>query len=760
MRTPIPKFTQEAVIKEVDYKTGTCVVSTLTTSTSGDILDIPLPHFAGTGNSGIWMGIFRPGTKVIITKTSGSGTEFTVITGVVPQENKQEDYFYNQELVDVPNNTYAYPEIIDGRMVLRGDNGSELYLGELGDIKLISGNGGLYIKKYGLQNIISYNISHDMFNFSNAGRTYNGVIKRIPGVIRNFFPKTSLNEAPLFSDLNFHKSAVPVAFFNGSIPLKYSYFNKKRNPEISEHRMVFNEFATDSLFTGFDDEVFRIKNEKPLFENSESLSRYREPSNLLQLSEHELAEFVAGNLVDIKGNVLDINYRSLIYGDPGNKTPKNNVEELMESARRISRRGIGLHFLLSTNTVSNQRSTTQNTFFFDIDKEGFFKLNVPSTTDTGNIPFSSNINFSDEKNNTRVGFGNPTKVEKIPVHLRDEDGNPILPITNKTERETGIRYADSNKSPYFPSTDSSGIVRVNSTKYHNMYAIAERLIACNISKINIPETFVNDEGLIEGNSYNKPFEIFDSDQKIVEGTDLSATNPVTFMSTVNVFPAPPVIYSGGDTVVGGVELSDDQTAPPYSNSFVLEKDETGSFTPKIIDTAFGDPRAKIGGKSAAMNFEGSIETSIGSDHTDKKSIVLDTAGSMLAWLGKDANGRSLVLQSDGEVLVNIGGTYTDSVENPKMNVGKFVLRVNVSDKKHMDFENTDPDGKETDSDFIISIGEEGLVIAGMKKNAPMIIRNDGKILIESSTDLVLKANKIEQVSAKGQSTTPSASERG
>jgi hypothetical protein len=133
---------------------------------------------------------------------------------------------------------------------------------------------------------------------------------------------------------------------------------------------------------------------------------------------------------------------------------------------------------------------------------------------------------------------------------------------------------------------------------------------------------------------------------------------------------------------------------------------------------------------------------------------------MLAWLGKDANGRSLVLQSDGEVLVNIGGTYTDSVENPKMNVGKFFLRVNDSDKKHMDFENTDPDGKETDSDFIISIGEEGLVIAGMKKNAPMIIRNDGKILIESSTDLVLKANKIEQVSAKGQSTTPSASERG
>lgn len=760
MRTPIPKFTQEAIIKSVDYTLGTCVVSVLTAKTSGDIADVPLPFIAGSGNSGMWVGVFKPGTKVLITKTSGEGNEFTVILGLVPQENKYPEYFGSRQLIDVPNGTFSYPEIVEGRLVLRGDLGSELLLGETGNVSLLSGNAGLHLKKYGLQNIIAYHVAHDFFNFSNAGRSYNGVARRIPANARNFFPITSLINSPLFSDLNFENTASPIGFFNGSVPLKYSYLNKKRNPEIAEHRIIFNEFTTDSFFSGFDDEILRTNKELSLLANSDTLSRYREPSNILQLSEKELAEFVAGNLIDLNGNILDINYRKLLYGDPGNRTPKNNIDESIEAARRISRRGVGVHFLLSTNTLKSEKSSNSNTFFFDIDKEGFFKLNVPKTSDTGNIPYISNIEFSDTKNNVKVSLDNPSKVEKVPVHLRDESGNPILPLTSRSTRETGIRYADSNKSPYFPQGNVSGIVRVNSTKYHNMYTIAERLIACNISKINIPETFVNDDGLIEGNSYNKPFEIFDNDQKIVEGTSFTETKAPSFMSTINVFPAAPAIYSGGDTVVGGIELNNDETAPPYSNSFALEKDDLGNFTAKIVDTTLGSPRTRTGGKSAAINFEGSVETSIGSDNTDRKSFVLDTAGSVLAWLGKDINGRSLILQSDGEVLVNVGGTYTSDSDEPKMNVGKFVLRVNVTDKKHMDFDNSELKNEKTDSDFIISIGEEGLVIAGMKKGAPMVIRNDGKILIESSTDLVLKANKVEQVSAKGQATTPNASERG
>ena len=55
----------------------------------------------------------------------------------------------------------------------------------------------------------------------------------------------------------------------------------------------------------------------------------------------------------------------------------------------------------------------------------------------------------------------------------------------------------------------------------------------------------------------------------------------------------------------------------------------------------------------SINLEGSLETSIGKDNRDQKSILLDAAGSMVAWFGKDSNGRSLVVQTDGDVAMNI-----------------------------------------------------------------------------------------------------------
>ena len=54
------------------------------------------------------------------------------------------------------------------------------------------------------------------------------------------------------------------------------------------------------------------------------------------------------------------------------------------------------------------------------------------------------------------------------------------------------------------------------------------------------------------------------------------------------------------------------------------------------------------------------------------------------------------------------------------------------------------DDKGYSSDYLISISNEGLVISGMKSGAPMIIRNDGNIMIESaSSKLILKGTSVE-----------------
>ena len=136
--------------------------------------------------------------------------------------------------------------------------------------------------------------------------------------------------------------------------------------------------------------------------------------------------------------------------------------------------------------------------------------------------------------------------------------------------------------------------------------------------------------------------------------------------------------------------------------------------------------------------------SVGQDDNDKKSVVLDTAGSLVAWFGLDSNGRSMIVQTDGDVLFNVGGRTGDSFVP-----GRFDLRVNVVDKGYLGQEDFtprvggDPVGAHA-SDYIISISESGMVIAGMSPGMPMIVRNDGNLTLESTAKLILAGNSIEQ----------------
>ena len=209
------------------------------------------------------------------------------------------------------------------------------------------------------------------------------------------------------------------------------------------------------------------------------------------------------------------------------------------------------------------------------------------------------------------------------------------------------------------------------------------------------------------------------------------------MSTVAISPDPPAIDTGGGVFVAGQNLSYDQSDSlnrinlQYSNGFSLSEGDAG-VSASNTDSS-GEKRKDPGGKSANLILDGSLELSVGKDNYDQKSILLDTAGSMVAWFGKDKNNRSLVMQTDGDVLVNIGGPNGN-----EWNAGRFDLRVNVSNKG---FVGEEDQGVE-DSDYIISISENGLVIAGMKKSTPMVIRNDGNLMIESASKLILSGQNV------------------
>lgn len=131
----------------------------------------------------------------------------------------------------------------------------------------------------------------------------------------------------------------------------------------------------------------------------------------------------------------------------------------------------------------------------------------------------------------------------------------------------------------------------------------------------------------------------------------------------------------------------------------------------VIDFGEGGVAPNAGGRSIHGNLDGSLELNIGRDVIDKKSIVLDTAGSFVSRWGKDERGNSIVSQTDGDVLVQVGG---DAVEGDEVTAdNKVAIFVKNGSGFHK-----------------LEFKEEGIFIT----SAP-----NTNLVLESSKNLVLSA---------------------
>ena len=300
------------------------------------------------------------------------------------------------------------------------------------------------------------------------------------------------------TDLSRDSKLREIGFWQGEDISNLSTPVGLRNPALSEYKLIINEMATEFGFSGFDKELEKIENSSSAARRYPNLSRDRESGNSLRLSEGELIEIIGGNLADINGLILDLNYNPVSYSL---EVPSTDRENRLEEAFRKSRRGIGYHFKLSTNSKSNDISTSLKDFVFDIDKEGILKVNIPKSTGTGNIPYVTDINFQAKTGNRMLGIAsaNPTIMEKIPVNIRDRNGKVVdqKPMGN-IYRETGVRFANTSNEAYFPISDGGGksTIRINTTKHHNIYAAAERLIANYVREIQIPAAFSREKDLV------------------------------------------------------------------------------------------------------------------------------------------------------------------------------------------------------------------------------------------------------------------------
>lgn len=763
-------YFKEAVIFDVDPSNMTCSLM-YGDLNSGEVSHgVPMPNLLGSGNAGLITNLMK-GTRVIAAYLHDKARAPVAIIAVLPSlVQGQTDY--NQaslNLIDKVPGTLGYPKTLrHGDTYVSAHTGPSIWLRSDNSLHISSRDGsGIFLihNKQGRTNNI-FTLSNNHSTEGSGGRLSWGRVKRsfedVGGNSTNKF-FTNINRDSELRDIGFWKSE-DVSLITNSIG--------KRNPALSEYKLVINEFATEFGFTGLDDEILKIGNSKNAVARNPTLGRDRESTNLLRLGEGELIEIVGGNLIDINGNILDINYNPVIYST---MVPADNVKEKIEEAKLKSRRGVGYHFKLSTNINSFEKAESKNDFIFDIDKEGILKVNIPKSSTTGNIPYVTNVDFQ-AKNAGRVhniSSENISSTERIPVHTRNAKGEVVSRVISPI-RDTGIRFLNTD-DVYFPITNTSGkqTIRVNPTKHHNIYAAAERLIANQITEIQAPFAYAKDGKITGGGlsfvapdiptditDYSKDsvFEVaYDGKDVPYNKTDIKNL----FYSAVRVSPGPPAISTGGDTVVSGIRYSDDDPEQPIISNYFNTTTADGN--PDVTVSSEGGTFTNVvthGGVSANINLEGSIEMSVGADNVDNKSMILDTAGSLVMWLGKDKKNRSMIFQSDGDVLMNIGGSYPKSAspdDTPPMNIGRFDLRVNVVDKGFYDSGNTISSNKTkygagtigdkpNSSDYTISISEHGLVIAGMKSGAPMIIRNDGPLVLESASDKVtIKGMSVEMV---------------
>lgn len=287
-----------------------------------------------------------------------------------------------------------------------------LSLNKLKDLKenryLIKSNGNLRLfieqDKFSVGNSVnSLDLSNDSISinlkqfleFNQSHRIVSGEIKRdlSENSTRNLINST-------LNSLDYDKSLKTIGLDPTFSPTIFTSGTSVRNPALTETRELQYEFAHQYNFTSFLNEYNSYQNDdsniKKIFKNEN-----RSLSLCLSLERpNYLIESIKGTVVDSFGNILDLNRSILPIGKIDELSLQNssNKQDAFKSILANLRKSIAFHFeinsrkdigdgLLSPDPKDNSDyARNRSKFFIDIDKEGQFKINVPASSETGNIP--------------------------------------------------------------------------------------------------------------------------------------------------------------------------------------------------------------------------------------------------------------------------------------------------------------------------------------------------------------------------------------
>lgn len=542
-------------------------------------VDVAAPHSLFY-NNGLFIGTMpHEGTPVIVGQ--GSGGQY---------------HFVSFLAEDLPN----VPDLRPGVLLMRANDDTIITLDIKDNILIGSPVNNIHIDTD--QNFISTNF-YNAYSFTQSGRKIDGVVKRDLALNTQFTQENKLeydDYVPFFVDIGMDPSTSA-----NSLPTSSS-----KNPPFVESREVIYEFQ---YLSDVNDDVAESLKYNDSSASSTSIDSFTflnrrasraDTLSLSLVSPNFLMETIKGTVVDIFGNILDLNRNPLQVGqgqntiDPDRSTDKIASFKLI---KELERRSLAYHFEInvkkdlrgqSASDIVN--STTdyarnRSRFFVDIDKEGQFKLNVPASSEKGNVPLL-------------------TRYENYSTFGTDDPGNTDMLVFRDDNKDI---YADSFASPaltavgagFLPASDGSrGSISVVSPA----------------DGYGAPEDRITEQVIKHGTVYH----------------DIMQT---CFVHQNSRF----IDYQAGTTNPLTVDISS-SAIPPLKNVV--------SSTVNIS----GD-KANAGGRSASLNFDGAIEWNIGANTVDRQSLWIDTAGGMVANFGRDINGRSIIAATGGDFFLQVGG---------------------------------------------------------------------------------------------------------
>jgi len=586
---PINYSVRLAIVKSVD---NTYIDFQFIDQLDDQTFRSPIPHpYAGRGG-GIFVGIER---DTIILVSSGPSEKWYCVA-VIPDHNF---YFDLDGASNIGYDETTYPELLEGEIAIKGNQAQYLDMRKNGNIRLDAGLGSASsdIELSNATGVLFHRINQH-YSFTEAGRSIDGIIRRD---MREEEDKSYADTTNFLDSEDYDFILSDIGRFPSSEVQNRTttlVLRTLRNPALVEKRSLVYEYANSFNVQSFDDEVRTLKDtDIPEVESDigalqvDASLRKNRRSDILNLNSrnyNHLIEKVEGTVVDIYGNVLDIN-RSIIQVPEITSIQSTGADkEGLGKVYDYHRRSVKLHYEINSrkpiidsepaeNDKIKNNARSFSTWSVDVDGEGLTKLNIPASSETGNIPVLGRYFTSRDSDPKNLENGSFKDGNRRDIRLKQFGAKDI----DDTTSFSGQKIKNEN---YLPkeiggSSKLEQSVTTTGTAFHDIMNVANSILS---------------NGKFKNSGTN--------------------TSPISEHIT--------------NKIAGRNEILDDL------------------------------PNA--GGKSLHANLDGSFEMSVGADTVDRKSIVLDTAGGMVAHFGRDKNGRSIVQQADGDIIIQVGGAGLSS----------------------------------------------------------------------------------------------------